>query len=302
MKETGRLPDFIIVGAMKSGTTSLFEYLCRHKDIFMCQPKEPMFFSHDDVYKYGEEWYRSQFAAAAPHQICGEASQSYSRWPHYPHALRRIAQLIPDVKIIYLMRHPVDRVYSHYTHEMEQYQKTGKSILSFEQALAQTKEYVDTSQYMCQISQLLTHFSREQCLFLALDDFQKDAIGVLYQIQEFLGVKPIDLLAAGSITANQTVGFLAAKHTLRRRIQSFRNFPIFSSFINCMPKSWRRGVRATIQEGLLKSSVGQKLAANYKAQWSPFLPETRQKLLKLFRKPTRELENFLRKDLSAWYE
>src|SRR5690242_14831106 len=79
----GRLPDFVVIGGMKCGSTTLFEYLCRHPDVFMCTPKEPGYFSREKVMARGEAWYRSLFADAKPTQLCGEASTCYTRWPHF---------------------------------------------------------------------------------------------------------------------------------------------------------------------------------------------------------------------------
>ena len=78
-----RLPDFFIIGSAKSGTTTLYRYLCRHPNIFMSTPKEMSFFSKDKEYERGVEWYASLFADASENQLCGEASTTYTRWPLY---------------------------------------------------------------------------------------------------------------------------------------------------------------------------------------------------------------------------
>ena len=81
----------------------------------MSTPKEPNFFSIDDVYEKGVDWYASLFADAQPEQICGEASPSYSRYPRFSRTrLVGSPSCCPDVKIVYIMRHPVDRFYSNY--------------------------------------------------------------------------------------------------------------------------------------------------------------------------------------------
>ena len=114
-----KIPDFIIIGAAKSGTTSLYKYLCRHPQIFMCTPKEPDFFSIDANYFKGIDWYYSLFNEASPTQVCGEASTTYSRWHQHPKAAERIYQSLGQVKLIYIMRHPVDRAYSFYVHRFK---------------------------------------------------------------------------------------------------------------------------------------------------------------------------------------
>ena len=114
-----RLPDFIIIGAAKAGTTTLHHYLDLNPQIYMSSPKEPCFFSDDEIYVKGVDWYSSLFSSAKPDQACGEASTRYSPYPQYTEAAPRMAELLPHVKLIYIMRHPVDRAYSHHVHEMK---------------------------------------------------------------------------------------------------------------------------------------------------------------------------------------
>jgi hypothetical protein len=110
-------PDFVIIGAMKSATTTLHEQLARQAGIFMSRPKEPNFFSDDDVYARGLGWYCSLFDDAREAEVRGESSTHYTKLPTYPRTVERIARAFPRVKLIYLMRHPIDRLVSHYVHE-----------------------------------------------------------------------------------------------------------------------------------------------------------------------------------------
>ncbi|MEM6898341.1 MAG: sulfotransferase domain-containing protein [Pseudomonadota bacterium] len=106
------LPTFIIIGAMKCGTTSLHSYLDRHPDTSMSDPKEVDFFSGSNSDK-SVEWYASLFDPDKP--VRGEASQDYSKGHHplYKGAPERMKALIPDVKLIYLVRDPIERYFSH---------------------------------------------------------------------------------------------------------------------------------------------------------------------------------------------
>jgi hypothetical protein len=115
MNERG--PDFIVIGAMKSATTTLHEQLARQPGIFMSRPKEPNFFSDDEIYAQGLPWYRSLFQGASEDALCGESSTHYSKLPTYPRTIERMERALPGVKIVYLMRHPIDRLVSHYVHE-----------------------------------------------------------------------------------------------------------------------------------------------------------------------------------------
>ena len=109
-----KLPDFIIIGAAKAGTTSLYALLDRHPDIFMPAHKEPEFFARDDHYAKGIDSYATLFEGATPHQQVGEASTLYSLAPFFGHTAGRIKAHLPQVKLIYVMREPVARAYSFY--------------------------------------------------------------------------------------------------------------------------------------------------------------------------------------------
>jgi len=123
------LPDFLILGAQKAGTTALYAYLRRHPHITGPSWKEVSFF--DRHWTRGEAWYRGNFpnVLRARGDLVGEASPSYL---FHPLAPRRVAALVPDAKLIVLVRNPVDRAYSHYHHEVA----LGREPLSFEDALA----------------------------------------------------------------------------------------------------------------------------------------------------------------------
>src|SRR5690349_17383952 len=113
-----RPPDFVIIGAMKCATTTLHEQLARQPGIFMSRPKEPNFFSDDEVYARGLDWYRSLFDGAGDSALCGESSTHYTKLPSYPETVGRMARALPRPRLIYVMGHPVDRLISHFVHEV----------------------------------------------------------------------------------------------------------------------------------------------------------------------------------------
>lgn len=103
-----RLPDFLVIGAMRSGTTSLYRYLEAHPGAFLA-PKELQFFT--DHFSEGLDWYRARFDAARPDQLLGEATADYFARRS---AMGRIAEVLPQAKLIVSMRNPVTRAWSHY--------------------------------------------------------------------------------------------------------------------------------------------------------------------------------------------
>jgi hypothetical protein len=104
-----RLPDFVIIGAIRSGTTSVARYLGAHPEIYMARQKEVRYFNSG--FDKGVEWYASNFEGALPPQICGEATPAYMS---NAEAMRRMSELIPDARLIALVREPAKRAWSHY--------------------------------------------------------------------------------------------------------------------------------------------------------------------------------------------
>lgn len=210
--EVEGLPDFIIIGAAKAGTTSLARYLASLPEVFLTTPKEPEFFARDDVYAKGLDWYRGLYAAARPGQLKGEASTLYSLSPHFPETAARMAALRPDLKLIYVLREPVARAYSYYVQLQKNYRRwTGDKRIhrSFEDFLDDRAEraprekaigphdahlpdlpglLLDGSDYLRQIHCYLKHFDRSQILFLTFEELSRHPETSLPRIHSFLGL------------------------------------------------------------------------------------------------------------------
>src|SRR5512142_3502978 len=143
----GRGPDFIIIGAMKCATSTLHEQLAIQPGLFMSRPKEPNFFSDDDIYAKGWDWYRGLFEGADERALCGESSTHYTKLPTYPHTVARIRRHLPRVKLIYIMRDPIERLISHYLHESIR----GQINVSVDQAIEQHPELTAFGLYSRQL-------------------------------------------------------------------------------------------------------------------------------------------------------
>jgi hypothetical protein len=207
------LPDFIIIGAQRCGTTSLYSYLTQHPCITAAYKKEIHFF--DFNFQRGRCWYRAHFPSLLSKYyytkirkqkfITGEASPYYI---FYPHAPKRILSALPQIKLIILLRNPVDRAYSHYNHEI----KLGVETLSFAEAIRKEKErlngekkkvlkdescysfnlqhysYLSRGIYIDQLKIWFNFFTKEQILILKSEDFYNDTQGILKQIFKFLNL------------------------------------------------------------------------------------------------------------------
>ena len=176
-------PDFIIIGAMKSATSTLHAQLDSQPGIFMTSLKEPNFFSDDRHYRRGLEWYTSLFAQAGPRDICGESSTHYTKLPHYPNTVARLREAVPDVRLIYVMRNPIDRLLSHYVHEWSE-----RTISEpIEQAVRRLPELTDYSRYGMQILPYLNTFGSDRLLLVFFEKLTAAPQSELERICQFLG-------------------------------------------------------------------------------------------------------------------
>ena len=178
------LPDFLVIGALKAGTTSLFEYLRGHPQLFLPDAKELGFFVAEHQWSHGLDWYRAQFAAAPGGARCGEVSPAYAWYPSFGGVPERIASVVPDVRIVYLVRDPFERMRS----QWHQGIALGKERRTLTRAVLETPDYVDCSRYATQLERYLRVFPREQ-VHVVVSERLRDARGeTLRGVLGFLGV------------------------------------------------------------------------------------------------------------------
>jgi hypothetical protein len=174
------LPDFLIVGAMKCGTSTLQAQLAAQPGVFMTTPKEPNFFSDDAVWARGMGWYEGLFAAAPPGALRGEASTHYTKLPTHPATLDRLRPVLAAPKIIYLIRNPVARAVSHYIHEWSQ----GVMSEAIEAEFARHPEMVSYGLYGMQIAP----FGAGRVFLSSLEVMNRDPQAFLDRVGRFLGL------------------------------------------------------------------------------------------------------------------
>ena len=134
-----KTPDFLIIGAMKCGTSSLQTQLAAQPGVFMTTPKEPNFFSDDPVFAKGMGWYGALYDAAAPGDLTGEASTHYTKRPTWPDTVQRLHAAVPDARLIYMIRNPVERCVSHYIHDWSE----GRIAHDLDTAIDRIPEIID---------------------------------------------------------------------------------------------------------------------------------------------------------------
>jgi hypothetical protein len=174
---------------MKSATSSLQEQLARQPGIFMCIPKEPNFFSDADQYAKGMSWYSGLFSEAPEGGLLGEASTHYTKLPTYPEVVQRLKEHLPNARFIYVMRHPVDRLVSHYIHEWS----TGVYSCGIEEAINRYPELLAYGRYAMQLESYFETFGRDAVLPVFFDHLLKEPQAELERICRFIGYqgKPV---------------------------------------------------------------------------------------------------------------
>lgn len=181
---TTRLPDFLIIGAMKSGTSTLQAQLATQPGVFMTTPKEPNFFSDDDIFARGMGWYQGLYDDAAPGDLLGEASTHYTKLPTHPQAVARIAAVLEAPRFVYVIRNPVERALSHYLHEWSR-GTVGRDVAK---AFAAMPEFVDYGRYGMQLAPYLEAFGRDSLMLTSLEQIKADPQGELARVGAHVGV------------------------------------------------------------------------------------------------------------------
>lgn len=183
------LPDFLIVGAMKAGSTTLMDYLVSHQEVGI--PNEEInYFDKDDNYKKGVSWYANWFNKFKDYNIVGEKTPAYC---YEPKAVKRIYEQNPKMKLVWILRNPVKRTYSNYWH----YIRIGKEILSFKECIEKESErikkdwykgYFNRSVYADQVERYLEYFPMSQMHFIIFEEFIKSPEKGLEDLSNFLGI------------------------------------------------------------------------------------------------------------------
>jgi len=183
----GKKPTFLIIGAMKAGTSSLWYYLRAHPEIYLPDFKEPDYFVKEKNLHLGWSWYQSLFLADINTQKAyGEASTSYSKHPMFSGVPERIAASLPHIRLIYLVRDPIARIKSMYVHMVSD----KREKRSFYQAMSNLENnmYIELSMYYYQISQYLPFFSPDQILIITTEDLKNQRRNTLAKVFHFIGV------------------------------------------------------------------------------------------------------------------
>ena len=286
------LPNFIIVGAPKAGTTSRYHYLSEHPQVFMSTPKEVNFFSSKEIIEQGlyykshliEKWseYLELFKEAGDRKAIGEGSVSYLFYPHTP---EKIKEKLADVKIIILLRNPTKRAFSHYLMDY----RMGLVSESFEQIIYKKnnsildklhyQQYVELGMYYQQVKRYLDTFGNDQVKVFLQEDLryrQKDVIRDLYR---FLDLNDYELQKSGQ----EHNSFTMPKNKFIHGLYSSIFIRTIASFL------FRDTVKEKVKDLLFERKKKPKLEEN-----------TRNYLYDIYHDDLKKLEKLIERDLSLW--
>jgi hypothetical protein len=260
---------------MRSGTTALARYLGAHPDVFVPPEKELHFF--DRNFERGVDWYASKFARARGEHAIGEATQTYM---YDPRSVRRLSQVVPDARLIAILRDPVDRAYSHYWLNRAR----GLELLSFADALAIEPErlasedrrqryvysYLDRGRYLEQLQMICEYFPRSSLQVLMFDDLCRDPARTFKEV-----------------CAHLNVNTDFRPDELGRRINAHVTFksPRLRRFAKGLPRPLARAIgRVNVRKG----------------GYEPMEPGLRASINALFQDDVRALSDWLGSELPEW--
>ncbi len=306
------LPNFLIIGAAKSGTTSLYYYLKDHPDIFMSAVKETNFFLGDGKTATREigldgkareisrvstlTEYSALFQNAVTEKARGEASPKYL---YYPGTAERVKAAVPDAKIIAALRHPVERAYSAFLHHVrenqEEYTDFGAALRAeperIERGVDPKFHYRNRGFYFKQLEPYYKVFSAEN-MHVYLYEELRDPLGLLRHLFGVLGVDPSftpDVSAQHNISGVPKSKLL---HSVYGFLKSNNRNTVKELGKRLLPTTLRQRLKGRVVRDLQKNNLSKPSLA----------PETRADLLQGYKEDILKLQNLIGRDLTHWLE
>jgi hypothetical protein len=273
------LPNFLVIGSMKAGTSSLHHYLQSHPQIFMSPRKELDFFTKERSSNRGIDWYESHFADADGALAIGETSPSYSKHPQYGPVPKLVARALPDIRLIYLIRHPVERMRSHYIHWVLK----GTEREPIDKALLTNPMYLNCSLYALQIEQYLKHFDRDRFLIVTSERLRGDRYNTVDRIYEFLGVDP----SLPGPQHDEEFHRSAEKWDNRPLAGKVRRIPGYRVVAGVAPKTIRKSYRRFVQKRI--DPIDAEIS-----------DELHNRLEEMLKDDVRRLRSYMEADFDGW--
>lgn len=244
------LPDFLIIGAMKGGTSTVNVQLSRQDGIFVALPDEEVnFFSDDKVYARGLGWYETLFANAPSGTLKGEGSTHYTKLPDRPQTVERLQAALPHVRLIYIIRNPIARAVSHFIHEWTE----GVLSNDIEAAFRDHSPLIDYSRYAMQLEPYLAAFGPDRVHVASLEHLNQDPQAELERIAAFLGHQ-------------SPVAWQEEQAQMNVSAERVRNFPLKGLLVDNPAAAFLR--RTLVPQGL-RDAVKARLQMKKRPELSP---------------------------------
>jgi hypothetical protein len=291
------MPNFLIIGAMKSGTTALYYYLEQHPQIYMSPVKEPNFFcSEEQENSEGNSAtrigaYQDLFKDVSGEKAIGEASHCYLYEPEAP---ARIQEYIPDAKLIAVLRNPVDRAYSHFLHMVR---NGTEPLADFAQALREEEtggyqrrnfqDYIGRGRYYDQLKRYIDAFGRDQVKVYLYEDLSNAPVATLQDAFRFLGV---DDSFVPDVSLKRNVSGYPKHKTVDKLLR--KPSPIKDALKIYLPARLRWRLSKAFDELKTRNLVEPPTVQ----------PEVRRQLIRLYREDILKLQELIHRDVSGWLE
>ena len=256
----------IVIGAMKSGTTTLFDVLGQHPEVSACREKEPDFFADSVRFARGPSSYFELWDwSPDTHQVAIEASTAYSKHPWVPGVPERIASTLDreSVRFIYMVRHPLRRIGSQVRHGL--YEGWGQSLDD-----GITDDVLDFSRYSIQLDRYLACFGRNQFLVIALEEYQRAPDRVLRRVCEFLGIASDFEFTEPGRVVNSGAFFEVPGH-----VRAVAHSGVVRRLIQVLPVSMKAWLRSTVSK-LGRAKLGGGEECSPLGRWSLTPRESRE--------------------------
>lgn len=234
-------PNLFIIGAMKSGTTSLHEFLDTHPQIAMSREKEPGYFVEELGLHKGEEWYLNLWQRNGQCRYLGESSTHYTKLPVFQGVPERLHRFNPDARLIYVMRNPFERVVSHYWHAVRDIHHGGE-LRPLLKAVQEDPRYLAFSDYAMQLEPYFERFGRGAIHTLTFEALIEDPQREVDEVYRWLGLPPHSIGDRSAKAHNQKPSDMTgvAGAGILNRIEYSKTWDRISPHIPSWMKNWAR--------------------------------------------------------------
>jgi Sulfotransferase domain len=278
------MPNLIIIGGLKCGTTSIHHYLGLHPEVQMSKPKELNFFVEELNLDLGLDWYRGRFDERFA--VRGESSPHYTNLPRFTGVAERIHSHSPDAKLIYMVRDPISRILSHWAHATG----AGYETRPMEEALAREDQaYVARSMYWQQLQPYLAHFDRDRIDVITQEELQSDREATMRRAFRFAGVSEDFTSEQFEREWEKSSAKESERYQFMERLIKLPGFRSFDRNFDRLPERMRWMVEKVVHDPEAPPAP------------KPELPDSiRERLTSLFAEDVAALQRFAGREFAGW--